>query len=138
MIGILILTHGNFAEGILQSVELIIGKQDNRQAIGLYPGESIESFNEKVWNSAKQLSEKGDVLIFTDLFGASPYNAVALNRNKFEGIELRCITGVNLPMLIEAFSNRKNSVIDDVVEKCMKTGKDGIKELFAEFKAAYL
>lgn len=138
MIGVLILTHGDFADGIINSVEVILGKQENTRALGLYPGDSIDEFKEKVLNSIKQLSLKGDVLVFTDLFGASPYNAVALNKNNAEGIEFRCITGVNLPMLLEAFSSRACLSINDIVEKCMGEGRDGIKELFNELQTSNL
>ena len=138
MIGILIITHGDFADGIINSVEVILGKQENTRALGLYPGDSIDDFKEKVLHSIEQLSLKGDVLIFTDLFGASPYNAVALNKNNAKDIEFRCITGVNLPMLLEAFSSRTCLSINDIVEKCMKIGRDGIKELFNELQIANL
>lgn len=138
MIGVLILTHGDFADGIINSVEVIIGKQENAIALGLYPGDSIDEFKGKVLHYIRQLSSKGSVLVFTDLFGASPYNAVALNKNNAEDIEFRCITGVNLPMLLEAFSNRTCLSINDIVENCMKIGKDGIRELFNELKTSNL
>lgn len=138
MVSILILTHGQFAEGVLNGAEVILGKQENTKALGLYPGDSIDEFKEKVFDSIKELGSKEGVLIFTDLFGASPYNVVALNKNNIKSIKARCITGVNLPMLLEAFSNRMFSEIDCIVEKCMKTGNEGIKELFTEFEAANL
>lgn len=135
MVGILVLTHGDFAEGIINSCEIILGKQENTKALGLYPGDSINEFKEKVLYYLKELDLKDGVIVFTDLFGASPYNAVVLNKNNVKDIKFRCITGVNLPMLLEAFSNRNCSKIDDIVEKCIKIGTEGIKELFDELKS---
>ena len=39
MVGVLIATHGGFAEGILNAVELIAGKQEGVKTIGLFHGD---------------------------------------------------------------------------------------------------
>ena len=37
MTGILVVTHGNFGKALIESVEMIIGKQPNVEALGLMP-----------------------------------------------------------------------------------------------------
>ena len=49
MIGIIIVTHSNFAEGIKNSVEMIAGKQDNFTAINFENGEDIEDLKNFVY-----------------------------------------------------------------------------------------
>ena len=41
MVGILIATHGGFAEGLLSAVELIAGKQEKVETVGLYHGDGV-------------------------------------------------------------------------------------------------
>jgi len=48
MIGIIIVTHSNFAEGIRNSVEMIAGKQDNFTAINFENGEDIEDLKNRI------------------------------------------------------------------------------------------
>ncbi len=37
MVGIILASHGNFAEGILQSASMIFGEQENVKAVTLAP-----------------------------------------------------------------------------------------------------
>ena len=48
MIGIIVVTHSNFAEGINNSVEMIAGKQDNFTAINFENGEDIEDLKNRI------------------------------------------------------------------------------------------
>lgn len=132
MIGILLVTHGKFSEEILKSAELIIGKQDRILTLGLQHGDSIEELGDKVKESIKSLEKGRGVLVLVDLFGGSPYNVVALNSNKIGDAKIRCITGLNLPMLLEAISMRESYELDELIEHCMEGGVTGIKELFQE------
>ena len=133
MIGILIATHGKFAEGILDSVELIMGKQDNCQTLALCHGHSIESFSQDIYTSIKKLDQGHGVIVFTDLYSASPYNQAALNYKKLVGIDYRLVSGVNLPMLIEAFNQRMiGSSLVETTMKSLESGTEGIKEFLIE------
>jgi len=132
MIGILICTHGNFGEGIMNSAELISGKQEEVVTLGLSHGDSIEKFIEKVTKSIIQLDKGDGVLVFADLLGASPYNAAAISSKKVGDTKFRCITGVNLPMLLEALMLREYCTLDELTDKALDAGVLGIKELFKE------
>lgn len=134
MIGILIVTHGNFGEEILKSAELIVGKQKRILTLGLNHGDSIENFIINVKSNIENLNEGDGVLVFADLFGASPYNAAAFSAKNMSEKDFRCITGVNLPMLLEALTMRSEYELNSLVEICISEGKSGIKELFNEIK----
>ena len=76
MIGIIIVTHSNFAEGIKNSVEMIAGKQDNFTAINFENGEDIEDLKNRISQKAEEYTSNGlDVIYVTDLKGATPFNA---------------------------------------------------------------
>lgn len=131
MIGILVVTHENFGEAALKTAQLILGKQEKALALGCYRGDSIEAFCEKV-NAAIQTLDTGKgVLVFADLFGASPYNITA-KASSIINSRFRCIAGFSLPMIIEAFSMRDVYGLDELTDLCMETGLKGIKELFKE------
>lgn len=120
MIGILIVTHGGFADGLLNAVELVAGKQDCVKTIGLYHGDGIQIFEENVKQKIKELDTGDGVLIFTDIFGGSPTNTVmkCFSSNN----QLRGMTGVNMAMLIQAVMMREGSNLDELCSLCEEVG----------------
>lgn len=79
----------------------------------------------------KELDEGEGVLVFCDIFGASPYNVTAQSYKELKGcVNYRSITGVNLAMVIEAVYCRENMSLSDLSQHVQKIGKEGIKELF--------
>ncbi len=54
MIGILIVTHGNFGLELLKSAELIVGKQGNVETLSLNHGDNVEELYKDVGKSIKK------------------------------------------------------------------------------------
>lgn len=98
MIGIVIATHGKMAEGIADAVSMIIGKQSQFIPLGIKADETTECFSQRLSNAINKVNSGKGVIVFTDLFGATPTN-VSGNFIYKSNIEL--ITGVNLPMVLE-------------------------------------
>ena len=128
MVGVLILTHGKFADGLKNSVEMIMGQNDSFYTMGLYEGEDFSEFKEKVLEHIIQLDTGEGVLALVDLFGASPYNSVMFNYQEFRKLDknVKLLTGVNLPMIIEACDKRSNMKLEDLFHKVIHTGKEYI------------
>ncbi len=133
MIGVLIVTHGNFGKELLKSAELIIGEQKNVKTLSLNHGDNVEELYSCVNKQIEQLDDGEGVLVLTDLFGGSPSNVTAANMKEtyFESL-----TGVNLPMLIEALDSRVNYSLKDLASKVYKAGIDGIKDIRYELQIA--
>ncbi len=132
MIGILIATHGGFAEGLLNAAELIAGKQDKCRTIGLYHGDGIDAFTEKVRTAYEELDEGDGVMVFVDILGGSPSNAVMKLMN--DKPEVKAISGVNLPMIIQAFFAREGSTVDELCDLCAEAGQAEQHLLHERFK----
>ena len=62
-----------------------------------------------------------------DLLGGSPCNVTGKNIKGSDNIE--CLTGVNLPMLIEAIASRENNSLKDLVNIAKDSSLQGIKDL---------
>ena len=128
MIGILMATHEDLGSSLLKSARLIVGEQEDVRTLSLGRGDDIQEFKEKVGQAIKELREASDVLVLTDLFGGSPSNAAACNLEQYQ---FRCLSGVNLPMLLEALLSRNTDHmnIDRLAEKCLDSGREGIKDI---------
>ena len=132
MFGIIVGTHGRFAEELLKSCEMICGEQKNVRAVTLVPGEGPDDVVEKYEAAIKELDCAAGVLFLNDLFGGSPYNAACrlVIGNENYGI----VTGVNLPMLIEMCSAQMmddGSDIMALMEKAVEAGKNGTQTFHA-------
>lgn len=122
MINILLVTHGNYGKELLKSSELIIGQIEHAESISFNQGESFDSLLSKVQEAVERLA-KEDLIIFTDMYGGSPFNAVSrtMKNNNFYHI-----TGINFPLFIDIAVNRDAYSLDEIAEKIIKNGKKSI------------
>ena len=130
MTGILLVSHGGMAAGMLDSMDLIMGGCDQMAVESLIAGEDFESFRTKIMAATRKLDTGDGVLIFVDLYGASPFNAsvYAAAMLEKENIAVRVLAGMNLPMLLETAALRNSSTLSDLVDIASGAGKDGIAE----------
>ncbi len=59
MAGIIIATHGNMAKAMLESAELIVGKQENVETLGLNYGDSIDEFSRRLEDGIEKYKDEG-------------------------------------------------------------------------------
>ncbi|MEO0094818.1 MAG: PTS mannose transporter subunit IIAB [candidate division WOR-3 bacterium] len=118
----IIVGHGDFAQALLNTVEKILGKQENVKIIS-NENQSCESLS-KILEESINLDKKEEVIIFVDLPGGSCaiscLNLLKTNKN------LKILCGVNLPMLIEFFILREKYTADELVPILIKKAKDNI------------
>ncbi|ADL08630.1 PTS sugar transporter subunit IIA [Thermosediminibacter oceani] len=124
---VLIITHGNFSRELLKSAELIMGEQKDVVTLGLNLGDDIESLRmdvEKIVVENQKANK--ETIILVDLFGGSTSNsALSVSKN----YDVKILTGVNLPMLIEILSSRDKYDTEELIEIVYKSSVDGIKKL---------
>ncbi|GAA3019337.1 PTS sugar transporter subunit IIA [Tetragenococcus solitarius] len=136
MTDFLIVTHGSLASGIIDSAKLIIGDTSNVSFLsfdhGDNPDELGQAINAKIQYS---INQNRQLMIFTDLFGGTPANRLALvTKQLIKRNDLEILVGVNLPMLLEGLmSAQQNEDVKEIKRKCMKAGLDGIKDLKEAF-----
>lgn len=134
MLGILIATHGKLSIGIQDAAELIVGKQENIKTMSLFHDTDITTFGNEMEANIKDLNQGEGVIVFVDLFAASPYNQAVLKKREINDTPYKIITGVNLPMLIECLGMRMAEThVEKIWETLLNIGKFGIKEFDQEF-----
>ncbi len=131
MVGILIISHSTLAEALKTTVSLIVGDKENVQTLCLMKNDRMEDFAGKL-KSAVETADKGDgVLILADMFGGTPCNtALGLFGNNEK---VRIITGVNLPLVIEAIMH-SNKNVDELSKMIMERRDKSIIDAKAIFK----
>ncbi|GEK27988.1 PTS sugar transporter subunit IIB [Furfurilactobacillus siliginis] len=127
MVGIILASHGGFAEGIFQSGEMIFGKQENVQTVTLLPSEGPDDVRAKFEKAVATFDDPDQVLLLIDLWGGTPFNQA---NNLFEEHKdtWAIVTGMNLPMVIEAYGSRMGmDSAQEIASHIIETAKDGVK-----------
>jgi len=123
MIGIILVTHGAFGKELINTAEMIVGKQDSIETICMDAGASLSSIADEIETAIEKYANSG-AIVFTDMFGGSPSN-ISMAYLGSKNVEV--ISGVNLPMLIKALSVRKeNKSLSAICEDCAESGKTSI------------
>ena len=130
MVGIILASHGGFAEGIYQSGEMIFGKQENVKACILKPSEGPDDIRKKMEDAIASFDDPEQVLFLIDLWSGTPFNQ-ASNLFAEHKDTWAIVTGLNLPMLIEAYGARLQDRITarEIAKQIVGSAKDGIKTL---------
>lgn len=123
MTGILLLTHGRFCEGLAESVEMFMGEVEKMEYLKLCSDDDVAVYRKQVMEYVQRLDDGDGVLVLTDLLGGSPYNVAASCLNQ---ISAECITGLNLPMVLEALEMRESMPVQELAEHCIKAAAGGI------------
>ncbi|MBM6613287.1 PTS sugar transporter subunit IIB [Desemzia sp. RIT804] len=127
MVGIILASHGEFAEGILQSGAMIFGEQENVSAITLMPSEGPEDVRAKMKDAVASFDDQDEVLFLVDLWGGTPFNqANALFEEHKDTWAI--VAGLNLPMLIEAYGSRLSMTsAHEIAAHIVEAGREGVK-----------
>lgn len=128
MIGLVAVSHGRMAEGMLDAMRMITGEQEKVEAVALRETDDVEGLMERIQTAAASVDDGEGVLVLVDLFGASPFNASArLALAKERALEV--VTGMSLPMLVEIVVQREGMNLNELAELAKQSGLEGIRVL---------
>lgn len=114
MLSIIILSHGPLAKVLADTAAMVLGPQELLLAVGLYENESPADLKQKLIEAITSLPAQSELLIFSDIQSGTPFNTAALlsREHVFEHI-----SGVNLPLLVEALTLRNYLSAGELKEK---------------------
>ncbi|MGG7144693.1 PTS sugar transporter subunit IIA [Clostridium nigeriense] len=127
MYEIIVATHGKLSEGFRDTIDMIMGERKGLYFIEFSQNDEIENLREKFINITNSIKEENEILILTDLFGGTPCNT-AIKIALESKLRIKILSGVNLPMLIEAVLNQ-DSILDGVIESILSSSKQGIMNI---------
>jgi len=108
MIGIVIVTHKQLGEALIGAAEFIIGRRPEAiESVSIDLSENADKLRAKIAQGIKTVKDEEGVLILTDMFGGTPSN---LSYSFLEEGRVEVLSGVNLPILIQAVSLRKKNM----------------------------
>lgn len=120
MIGLVVVSHGRFAEELLSAAEHVVGPQENVCSVSIGPDDDMERRRQDILDAALRVDSGSGVIILTDMFGGTPSN-LAISVMEKAGAEV--IAGVNLPMLIRLASARSEGGLEEAVKSAYEAGR---------------
>ena len=131
-IGIIIASHGKFAEGIHQSGSMIFGEQEKVQVVTFMPNEGPDDLYAHFKDAIAQFDADDEILVLADLWSGSPFNQASRIKEENPNRKMVIVTGLNLPMLIQAYTERMvapDAGVEEIVANIYKETKEGVKVL---------
>ncbi|EFJ8052140.1 PTS sugar transporter [Escherichia coli] len=116
-------SHGTFANGLLNSVELILGKQPDIYTLCAYVEEEID-LTQQVELLIASFPSHDELIVITDIFAGSVNNEFVrfLSRPHFH---LLC--GLNLPLIINLLISEKEDNTEKVISEVLESSKESIQ-----------
>lgn len=120
-VGLLLMSHGDFAKEIIKSAELISGKQENYATLGVHIEDQIDELKEQMFEKIETLDTSRGLVVFTDIVGGSPMN---LAGNLMDRENVLVCSGMNLPVLLECLFNREKTLdeLQEVIKAAYTNG----------------
>ncbi|TOZ03506.1 mannose/fructose/sorbose PTS transporter subunit IIA [Leuconostoc pseudomesenteroides] len=135
MVNLIIASHGDFAKGILMSGSMIFGEQENVEVVTFLPNEGPDDLDQHYQEALSKFNNDDEVLFLIDLWGGSPFNRASLIQ-KQNPDKMAIVSGLNLPMLIEAYGGRLSQTkAADLAKYLVPVAREGVKSV-PEFQEA--
>ena len=129
MPGLFIIAHAPLATALKQAAEHCF--PDAAQALQVLdvlpnlPPDEVEAQARVLLSLAQASDARGEALILTDVFGATPCN---IAQKVVDGIHSKLVAGVNLPMLLRTV-NYRHEPLDVLVARALAGGTQSIMQV---------
>jgi PTS system ascorbate-specific IIA component len=123
VIGVLIVAHDGLGQSLRDAVVHVLGAAPPQfDVLSVGPAEDPGALLSRARGLLRRVDTGEGVLVLCDLYGATPCN-VASRLAQPGRVEL--VSGVNLPMLVRAFTYRREALAT-LVQKALSGGCDGM------------
>lgn len=124
---IILVSHGSFSKGLFETIEMVLGPQENLAYAGLFPHEGVEVIQNRIEKEIQRANPGEEVLILSDLFYGSPFNAVMALMPSYP---VEHLTGINVPLLMEIIMMRGNGLnARQICEQAVELSKNTVMDV---------
>lgn len=125
---VVLISHGDLCHGLKKTLEMFVSV-DDVITVSLNDA-GVEEFD---INLATVLEKDDEYLVLSDIEGGSPYQTAL--KYKLEGSKkIEIVSGLNLPMAIEAVICKETVAISDLADQIANTAISSIKKFEIQIK----
>lgn len=131
-VAVILASHGYLAKEALRSAEMIVGKQDNCGYLAVTENLNLDQAKKQMKQIYDELDTSKGTIILCDILGGTPSNVSGTFCLEKDNVLV--ISGLNLPMLLDLFTNRDRTLdeLAESLEKSYNMGFQNISERFQE------
>ncbi len=122
MVGVILVTHGQFGQHLLEAAQTILGPQEQCAHIAVEGAVDMATLLTDLKNAVKRMETGEGVIILTDMFGGTPSN---ISLSLLQPGKVDVLTGVNLPMLLRILGMRDQE-LTQLAQNAKNAGIQGI------------
>ena len=122
MVGVIVVTHGQFGKYLLEAAQTILGPQEQCAHIAVEGAVEMSALLSDLKHTVKQLETGDGVIILTDMFGGTPSN---ISLSLLQPGKVDVLTGANLPMLLRILGMRGQD-LSQLAQDAKNTAIQGI------------
>ena len=126
MKNIVLVTHGEFATGIVTSLELVYGKSENLETVTIHSSETLKEIIKNIQDKITGFNNNLPTVIITEIAGGSTTQAALEILSSNENTYL--LTGLSLGLLLEVVladmtdSDEENKeILREIIENTRQT-----------------
>jgi PTS system mannose-specific IIA component len=124
MIGIVVVTHSQLGEALIEAAEFIVGSRpEGVVSVSIDLNQNVDKLREKVAAGIKKAGREEGVLLLTDMFGGTPSN---ISYSFLEEGQVEVLSGVNLPILVHALNSRVKMGLTELAASLETFGRKSI------------
>ena len=121
---VILASHGKLSEGMMHSVQMIAGKNEDLSCMGMMPGEHYQPMVDEV---ERQVRENPDTqfIIITDLFGGSVCNGMTMLTG-YPNVKL--LAGMNMGLVINILLT-PGVLLDEELEEIIEESRASLMKV---------
>ena len=124
MIGIVVVTHSQLGEALIEAAEFIVGSRpEGVVSVSIDLNQNVDKLREKVAAGIKKAGREEGILLLTDMFGGTPSN---ISYSFLEEGRVEVLSGVNLPILVHAMNSRVKMGLSELAASLETFGRKSI------------
>lgn len=125
---VMLVSHGTFASGLKNAIEMMTGPRADIISIGLKENMDIEMFRKIVQEQLRKFRSQDEILLFCDLLGGSPFTN-SMELIKQEGFIEKSIimTGMNMPVVLNTVLTKESHELDELRNEIKGMGLETVQ-----------
>ena len=113
MVGVIVVTYGQFGKYLLEAAQTILGPQEQCAHVAVEGAVDVGGVLGQLKSTVKKMDSGNGVIILTDMFGGTPSN---ISLSLLQEGKVDVLTGVNLPMLLRILGMREQDLAQLALE----------------------
>lgn len=126
---VVLVSHGQYANGLKDALSMLAGKRKDVISVGLENGKSADEFALIFNQSISHITSEDEILLLGDLIGGSPLTT-AMNVITEKGLmnNTTVIGGMNLPLALTIVLMKDTFEKEVLVEQVLQEARGALKE----------